>query len=471
MQATSQSAKGGSKKDPKFTPKQREENEEKWRSFLQGNFPEGMTNVQINQILFCLSLRRYYQHVLQTMTQFGLPHPERGSLSFDFFETLRSTSTRLFCEKVGEFSLEEIKFFFEKLPFLGDEEQVSGDFPNQPGSKAKFHTLHSEDANDSLSALLEQSKRLEAIITERMTLKLDGSCGTKIKVELKDGKLVFPGSKLLLEPEIKKKIELIIKQIDLHESKVNKLKEPFPDKMPDAKKKLRETEIQKELPKEIELLKQLKEKGKVEIAYFQKMLLNIAEIEATGVEGSTYEILILGNEMNDLTSAMYPILYKTTIFLHSDLAIPEMVLPPQDPASRQPASRFLQMDKAEILKRLNELCKERCEAIINAGRDSTGRPPFHFQPVPILKGIAISSVCEGGVIHITVVFPDGTVFRICLKVKNPEMNQEKRDHCIYSETFTEADYYALLKEWLIPAEVSAVEAVFPCAGGGQAGEP
>ena len=68
----------------------------------------------------------------------------------------------------------------------------------------------------------------------------------------------------------------------------------------------------------------------------------------------------------------------------------------------------------------------------------------------------------------TVVFPDGTVFRICLKVKNPEMNQEKRDHCIYSETFTEADYYALLKEWLIPAEVPAVLA---SAGGGQAGEP
>jgi hypothetical protein len=51
------------------------------------------------------------------------------------------------------------------------------------------------------------------------------------------------------------------------------------------------------------------------------------------------------------------------------------------------------------------------------------------------------------------------------------MNQEKRDHCIYSETFTEADYYTLLKEWLIPTEVPAVEDVFPSAGGGQAGEP
>ena len=81
----------------------------------------------------------------------------------------------------------------------------------------------------------------------------------------------------------------------------------------------------------------------------------------------------------------------------------------------------------------------------------------------------MSYVCEGGVLHITVVFPDGTVFRICLKVKNPEMNQEKRNYCVYSETFTEADYYALLKEWLIP-EVSAVQVGLPCAGGGQAVE-
>ena len=245
------------------------------------------------------------------------------------------------------------------------------------------------------------------------------------------------------------------------------------DKMPLDKKK-----------QKLEELEQLN----IKLKYFQKMLLDIAEIEATGVEGSTYEILILGNEMNDLTSAMYPILYKKTIFLHSDLAIPEMVLPPQDSASPQPASKFLQMNKARILQPLNTLCKERCEAIINTGRDSTGRQPFVFQSVPILKGTAESSVCEGGVLHITVTFPDGTVFRICLKVKNPEMNQEKHNHCIYSETFTEADYYALLKEWLISlgflrvnddgtivlVKVPGVKAVVPSAGGGQAceaGEP
>jgi hypothetical protein len=469
--ATSQTAKGGSKKDPKFTPEQREANQKKWESFLKGQVPDRMTKEQINQILFCLSLKRYDPHVLQMMTQFGLPHPERGSLSLYFFETLRSTSTCLFLERVKGLSLEEIQCFLKQLTSestLGDEGQVSGDFPNQPGSKAKFHTLHSEDANKILSALLEQAKCLKAIITERMMLKLDGSCGTAKKVQLENQKLVFPGSKLLLEPEIQMKIQSIIKQINLQESKVNKLKEPLPEKMPDAKKKLRETEIQKELPKEIEILKQLEEKGKVEIAYFQKMLLDIAEIEATGVEGSTYEILILGSDRNDLMSAMYPILYGKTIFCHNDLDIPEMVLPPPDSASPQPASKFLQMDKARILQPLNALCKARCEAKINAGRESTGRQQFVFQSVPILNGAAESSVCEGGVIHIIVSFPDGTVFRICLKVKNPEMNQEKRDHCIYSETFTEADYYALLKEWLIPAEVPAV---FPSAGGGQAGEP
>jgi len=87
----------------------------------------------------------------------------------------------------------------------------------------------------------------------------------------------------------------------------------------------------------------------------------------------------------------------------------------------------------------------------------------------------MSSVYEAEILHIIISFQDGTVFRICVKIKFPEMNQEKCDHCIYSETFTEADYYALLKEWLIPAEVPTVEeAVLASAGGGQvvqAGEP
>ena len=436
--ATQQTAKGGSK-NPKYTHKQREENEEKLRSFLQGNFPDGMTQEQINQILFCLSLKRYDPHVLQMMTQFGLPHPERGSLSLDFFETLRSTSTRLFNEKVGEFSLEEIKFFFEKLPFLGDEGQVSGDFPNQAGSKAKFHTLHFQDAKELLNALLEQAKRLEAIITELMTLKLDGSC-----VVLRGGKLVYAGSGLEIKPEIQKRVLTL-------ENSITKLLKSITDRMPESTKKKKQEEL---------------EQLEVQLAYFKKMLLEIAEIEATGVEGSTYEILILGNEMNDLTSAIYLILYGKTIVPHNELGIPEMALPPD---SRQPASQFLQMDQVEILKKLNELFQQKCEDRINADRHSTERQPFVFQSVPILKETAMSYVCEGGVLHITVVFPDGTVFRICLKVKNPEMNQEKRNYCVYSETFTEADYYALLKEWLIP-EVSAVQVGLPCAGGGQAVE-
>ena len=436
--ATQQTAKGGSK-NPKYTPKQREENEDKLGSFLQGNFPDGMTQEQINQILFCLSLKRYDPHVLQMMTQFGLPHPERGSLSLDFFETLRSTSTRLFNEKVGEFSLEEIKFFFEKLPFLGDEGQVSGDFPNQAGSKAKFHTLHFQDAKELLNALLEQAKRLEAIITELMTLKLDGSC-----VVLRGGKLVYAGSGLEIKPEIQKRVLTL-------ENSITKLLKSITDRMPESTKKKKQEEL---------------EQLEVQLAYFKKMLLEIAEIEATGVEGSTYEILILGNEMNDLTSAIYLILYGKTIVPHNELGIPEMALPPD---SRQPASQFLQMDQVEILKKLNELFQQKCEDRINADRHSTERQPFVFQSVPILKETAMSYVCEGGVLHITVVFPDGTVFRICLKVKNPEMNQEKRNYCVYSETFTEADYYALLKELLIP-EVSAVQVGLPCAGGGQAVE-
>lgn len=446
MEATApakpQFAKGGPKA-PKFTPEQREENKNKWESFLEG-FPEGIIPEQIDKILFCLSLGRYSPDVLEMMIQFGLPHPERGSLSLDFFQTLLSTSTRLFLEKVKELSLEEIQYFLKQMTSdstLGDEGQVSGDFPNKDGSKAKFHTLHFQDAKDILSALLEQSKHLGATIAERMKLKVDGSC-----VVRRGGKLIFPGSGLEIKLEIQKRVSSLEKSIE-------KVSKSITDRMPADKKK--------EKQKEVEQLK-------IQLAYFQKMLLDIAEIEATGVEGSTYEILILGNEMNDLASAMYPILSGKTIVPHNELGIPEMVLPPQDPDSPQQASGFLQMGKAQILEPLNGFFQKKCEARINAGRDSAGISPFVFQQVSILNGTAMSSVCEGGVLHMTVVFQDGTVFRICLKVKNPEMNQEKRNHCVYSETFTEADYYDLLKTWLIPAEVPAV---LPSAGGGQAGEP
>jgi hypothetical protein len=444
--AKPQTAKGGSK-DPKFTPEKRGENEKIWTHFLVEQDLQGLSQEQLRQILFCLSIGRYSPDVLEMMTHFGLPLPERGSLSLEYFQTLHSTAKRLFLERVEGLSLEEIQCFLKQLTSestLGDEGQVSGDFPNQVGLKAKFHTLHFQDAKDILFALLEQAKCFGATITEIMTLKLDGSC-----VVLRGGKLVFPGSGLEIKPDIEKRVSAL-------EKSIQKVSKSITDRMP-AEKKM---EKQKEL-----------EQMNIQLAFFQKMLLDIAEIESTGVEGSTYEIFFLGNEMNDLTSAMYLILSGKTIIIHSDLAIPEMVLPPQDPDSTQPASQFLQIDKAEILQRLNELCKARCEAIINAGRDSAERQPFVFQSVPILKETAMSSVCEGGVLHIRVSFRDETVFRICLKVKNPEMNQERRNHCIYSETFTEADNYALLKEWLIPAEVPAVEAVFPSAGGGQAGEP
>lgn len=465
--ATSQTAKGGSNY-LKFELEIQQQNQIKWEFFLQKDFPEGMTQEQINQILFCLSLGRYTPDILQRMTQFGLPHPERGSLDLKFFKILRSTSTRLFNERVKKFSSDKIQHFIEILKFVGDEGQVSGDFPNHLGLNAKPHTLHCKDAKEIISALLEQAKLHGATIAESMTLKLDGSHGTKINVELNDGKLVFSGKKILLQPDIQNRIQIIVKRIDLQKLKVQKLMLPLPAGMPQDKKELRQKELEKEIPIETEILKKLEEQGKVHIAYFQKMFMDITDIEATGVEGSTYEILILGNEMNDLTSAMYQIIHRKTIFLHSELGIPEMELPPQDPDSPQPASQFLQMDKDAILEPLNKLFKKKCEDRINAGRKSTGREPFVFKSVSILKGTAESSVCEGGVLHMTVVFPDETVFRICLKVKNPEMNQEKRNHCVYSETFTEADYYALLKEWLIPAEVPAVLA---SAGGCQAGEP
>ena len=334
-------------------------------------------------------------------------------------------------------------------------------FPNELGSTEKFHTLHLEYANEILSALLEQSRKLGVIISECMTLKLDGSCA----VINEQGRLAYAGSRNLIHDEVQVRITSLT-------SEVTKLSVPLPDKMPEAKK----------IQKRYEL-----EQAKIKLAYFQMMLSQVEEIERSKPKiGKTYEVFFLGRDMNDLRTALFPIISGRTIISHDELMI--LLMQQAQPAEQDPSAQpkpvegFLNMAKTDILALLNETCARVCESKINAGRHSTGRPLFSFQQVLILmnekpkNGVPptqkFSSVCEGGVLHIRVSFPDGTVFRICLKVKNPEMNQEKRNHCIYSETFTEADYYALLKEWLIPGEVPTVEeAVLASAGGRQAGEP
>ena len=530
VKPTQQSAKGGSK-DHQFSSEQRDYNKVEWLKFTdgipesqerqssqaqvlggqapeaqapEGQVPEGqapqeqepkgkpkkMSRTQINWILFSFGVNgRFSPNVIDVMREFGLPIPEQGSLSSSVLEGLIFVMKTIFIRRIPQMSFEEIKYFLKQLTSdstLGDENNVVN-FPNEPGSKEKFHTLHLECAKDILSALLKQSRTLGAMISECMTLKLDGRCA----VIDEEGHLVYAGSRILIREEVQMKIESILKKIKDQQLKVEKLSQPLPPQMPDAKKELKKIE----LAKEIKALEQLEEQVKVDIAYFQKMRLQVEEIEKSKPKiGKTYEVFFLGLDMNDLRTALFPIISGRTIISHDELMI--LLMQPDQPAESdalaqeapsaqqdplaqpKPVEDFLNLTKAEILALLNEKCMSECMSKINAGRHSTGRPLFSFQPVRILmnekpkNGVPptpkFSSVCEGGVLHITVVFPDETVFRICLKVKNPEMNQEKRDHCIYSETFTEADFYALLKEWLIPAEVPTV---LPCAGGGQAGEP
>lgn len=417
--------------------------------------PKRMTREQINLILFSFSIGgRYTQKVIDLMREFGLPIPAQGSLNLEGLIIVMKT---IFIRRIPQMSFEEIKYFLKQLTSdstLGDENNVVN-FPNEPGSKEKFHTLHLECVNEILSALREKLKTLGAMISEYMTLKFDGSCA----VINKQGRLAYAGSGNLIHDEVQVRITSLT-------SEVTKLSVPLPERMPEIKKVQKRCEL---------------EQAKIKLAYFQKMRLQVEEIEKSKPKiGTTYEIFLLGNDMNDLRTALFPIISGRTIISHDELMI---LLMQQDPSAQaKPVEDFLNMTKAEILVLLNEKCMSECVSKINVGRHSTGRPLFSFQPVRILmnekpkNGVPptpkFSSVCEGGVLHIRVSFPDGTVFRICLKVKNPEMNQEKRNHCIYSETFTEADYYALLKEWLIPAEVPTVEeAVLASAGGGQAGEP
>ena len=437
-----------------------------------------MSPEQINLILFSFGVNgRFSKNVIELMKEFGLPIPAQGSLSSSYLEDRIFVMKTIFIRRIPQMSFEEIKYFLKQLTSqstLGDENNVVSFPNNEPDSKEKFHTLHLECAKEILRALLKQSRTLKAIISECMTLKLDGSCA----VINEEGRLAYAGRGLLIHDEVQARLKSLT-------SEVTKLSVPLPEKMPEIKKVQKRYEL---------------EQTQIKLAYFQMMLSRVEEIEKSKPKiGKTYEVFFLGRDMNDLRTALFPIISGRTIISHDELMI--LLMQQAQPAEQDPSAQpkpvedFLNMTKAEILALLNEKCMSECMSMINAGRHSTGRPLFSFQPVRILvnekpkNGVQptpkFSSVCEGGVLHIKVVFPDETIFRICLKVKNPEMNQEKRDHCIYSETFTEVDYYALLKELLISlgflrvnddgtlvlVEVPAVEAVLASAGGGQAGEP
>lgn len=402
---------------PKFTEEERERNIQAWLDYL--------SHEPSSNKLYCLVLNRYSPDVLSEIKALGLPIPERGSISSQNFQTLQETALKLLLEKLTGLSLEELKIFVKQLTpksKLGDVGQVSGDFPNYDESKAKYHTCPLHEVRLLLNGLLPELTKRGCQILKTASLKVDGSC-----VLLEGGKLIYPGSRKHIDKEVETRISSLTKSL-------KKLGDSITDKMPEKVKQQKEKELN-----EIRIF----------LAYFELMLSKVKDIEKSGHEGETFEIFLLGTEMNDLTSALFPIMTGMTIVPHTHPSL--LVEIPE-------ACDVLSGDSASILTWLNQEFEARCSTAINPHL-SPGSEPFKFVDIDILNGTKKSSVCEGLVIHIRVIFPDErTVFNMRFKVKNPEMNMEPSGSpCVFSGLLTKEIYHSMLSAMLFPKPAPAVK--------------
>jgi len=416
----------------KFSKKEREINNLAWLAYL--------SHEPSSKILYCLALNRYSPDVLSQIEALGLPIPERGSISSQNFQTLQETALKLLLlEKLKDLSLEELKIFVKQLTpksKLGDVGQVSGDFPNCDESKVKYHTCGLHEVRLLLCGLLPELTKRGCQILKTASLKVDGSC------VLKGGKLIYPGGRKEIDKEVETRISSLRKSL-------KKLGDSITDRMPEKVKQQKEKELN-------EL--------RIFLAYFERMLSQVKEIEKSGHEGETFEIFLLGTEMNDLTSALFPIMTGMTIVPHTHPSLSVKI----------PDHYYvLGEDSASILIWLNQQFEARCSAAIDPYL-SPGSGSFKFVPVDILKGTAKSSVCEGLVIHIRVIFSDGTVFNMRFKLKNPEMNMESGGSpCVFSGLLTKEIYNSMLSAMLFPKPASAVkdEPSEPSAPQAESSEP
>lgn len=399
----------------KFTEREREINNQAWLAYL--------SHEPSSNKLYCLALNRYSPDVLSEIKVLGLPIPERGSISSQNFQILQETALKLLLKKLTGLSLEELKIFTKQLTpksKLGDVGQVSGDFPNCDESKAKYHTCPLHDVRLLLNRLLPELTKRGCQILKTASLKVDGACCV-----LKGGKLLYPGSGKEIDKEVETRISSLRKSL-------KKLGDSITDKMPEKVKQQKEKEL---------------DEVRIFLAYFELMLSQVKEIEKSGHEGETFEIFLLGTEMNDLTSALFPIMTGMTIVSHTHPSLSVEI--PED-------CDVLSGDSASILTWLNQEFEARCSTAINPHLSPGSE--FKFVPVDILKGTAKSSVCEGLVIHIRVIFRDGTVFNMRFKLKNPEMNMEPSGSpCVFSGLLTKEIYNSMLRAMLFPKPAPAVK--------------
>jgi len=369
------------------------------------------------ELLLCLSLWRFTPLALGELGKAG-PLPTKKTTPKDGQSALQTNALESLLLRLPSLSnaqLTNLLRQFTQHTKLGDDWQMSGKFPNS-GDDEKWHTLHHSHTAHIIEAIVAVLTSRGVKVTKRLLKKLDGSCLT-----FRQGSLRFGNGRTL-----KDEIATILKT---NNKSVDALKKTLSNCS--LKESVR-IDKQKELDAILADLDYLRTQ-----AYYEEMLRQCHEIEATAKEGDTFEAFFLGREMCDTLSALTPLKGKLIVpHLDSSLDVPIEMTPDE-------RSKYLTQE---------------CERDINAILQSQGiEPTYTFCSIKLVGDIRSNSQKElssspyEGVIYSWIVEVDGTSYHARLKEKRDEMNHEPKGvSCVFTpgSPFTKEVYHTAMDAML-----------------------
>jgi hypothetical protein len=345
------------------------------------------------ELLLCLSLWRFTLSALGELGGAGVPLPTKKTLPKIQQTAIQREAHASLLSRLPSLTNSQLvnllRQFTQDSQF-GDDWQMSGKFPNSEHDVyEKWHTLHHSHTVHIIEAIVAELIKRGAMVSKRLLKKVDGSC-----VTFRDGALRF-GSGRTLKDEVESILKANNKRADaLQKTLENQnLKAEIRDK--------NQKELDTILADRIYLRTR---------AYYEEMLLQLGEIEATAKEGDTFETFFLDREKCDTLSALTPLKGKLIVpHLDSSLDVP--------------------MGKS--LDGLNAYFASECEDAVNAILQSQNKAStYTFTRIKLVGDTRSKSSTElhsspyEGVIHYWIVEFEGKTYHARLKEKRDEMNHE-----------------------------------------------
>ena len=345
------------------------------------------------ELLLCLSLWRFTHSALDELGNANVPLPTKKTLTKNEQSTIQQKALASLLSQLLSLTNSQLTNLlrqFTQHSRMGDEWQMSGKFPNSVRDVCeKWHTMFHSHTAYVIEAIIAVLNKRGAKVSRRLLKKLDGSC-----VTFRDGALRFGSGRSL-----KDEVALILKN---NNKRADALREALKNpKLKDDIKVKNQEELDAILANPVYLRTQ---------AYYEEVLVQLGEIEATAKEGDTFETFFLDKEKCDTLSALTP--------LKGRLIVPHL-------------DSSLDVPMGKSLDELNAYFASECEDTVNAILQAQGKAPtYTFSPIKLVGDTRSKSTKERqsssfeGVIYYWIVNFKGETYHARLKEKRDEMNHE-----------------------------------------------